>query len=99
MSKHHHAWLWLPLRLALTGAWILWMFQEWRRWPNGSPVLGPLGLAWYGGFDWPTIVFCAISAVALLAFLLKPHPVTAFISILGALNWLFWGKMAEGIGC
>jgi len=35
----------------------------------------------------------------LFAFLLEPHAVTALISLPGAVNWLFWGVMALGIGC
>jgi hypothetical protein len=35
----------------------------------------------------------------LFAFLFKPRPVTAAISLFGVLNWWVWGIIAEGIGC
>jgi hypothetical protein len=91
-------WLW-PARLTCAGAFAALVILEWNRWPNVSPVLGPLGMLWYGGLDVQAIMFCAISLAILFAFLLKPHPMTAMISFLGAMNWLFWGVMALGIGC
>lgn len=92
------AWLW-PARLACVGAFAAWMVFEWRQWPNGSPLLGPLGIMWYNGFDGESLVFTVISLAMLFAFLLKPHWITAVMTLLGGLNWLFWGVAAVGIGC
>ncbi len=86
-------------RLMCAGAFLALMVFQWNRWPDGSPLLGPLGITWYNGIDGGTIVLCAISLVMVFAFLFKPHIVTAVISLLGAMNWLFWGVMALGIGC
>ena len=92
------AWMW-PARLAFGGAFAAWMTYEWKRWPNGSPFFGPIGMIWYGGASWASLILCAISLAMLLAFLLKPHTSTAVISVVGTINWLFWGVMADGIGC
>jgi hypothetical protein len=72
---------------------------EWNRWPNGSALLGPLGIIWYNGLDAESLVFCVISVVLVLTFFFKPNAVTASISLFGVLNWYFWGIMAQGIGC
>lgn len=90
---------WMIVRLMCAAAFPASMVFEWRRWPDGSPLLGPLGIIWYNGIDGESIVLCAISLVMVFAFLMKPHMVTAVISLLGAMNWLFWGVMALGIGC
>jgi hypothetical protein len=62
-------------------------------------MLGPLGIIWYNGIGGESLALAALSLVALFAFLLKPHAATALISMLGVVNWLFWGVMALGIGC
>jgi hypothetical protein len=74
------------------------MVREWNRWPNGSPLLGPLGIIWHNGLA-EGLVPCAISLALLFAFLFRPHWITAMISVFGVLNWLFWGVVATGIGC
>ena len=89
---------WLA-RLGCPVAFGALMVIEWNRWPNGSPLLGPVGIIWYNGIGVESVVLCAISLAVLFAFLLKPHAVTALISLLGGMNWLFWGVMALGIGC
>ncbi len=91
-------WLWLA-RVTFILAFAALMIYEWNRWPNGSPLLGPIGVIWYNGFEEGIIVFCAISLIAVFACLLKPNEMTAAISFIGILNWLFWGVMALGIGC
>jgi hypothetical protein len=75
------------------------MVFEWFRWPNGSPLLGPVGLIWYNGLGFTSLALCAISLAMLSAFLFRPNTVTGLISLLGGLNWVFWGVMAKGIGC
>ena len=59
----------------------------------------PVGIIWYNGIGVESVVLCTISLAMLFAFLLEPHAVTALISLPGAVNWLFWGVMALGIGC
>ena len=92
------AWLWLA-RLTCGGAFAALMVYEWNCWPNGSPLLGPLGIIWYNGSGAESLVLCAISLAMVFAFLFKPHAITAAISLLGGLNWLFWGVVGAGIGC
>jgi hypothetical protein len=75
------------------------MVYEWKHWPDGSPLLGPLGIIWYNGFDGEGFVLCVISVALVFTFFLKPHAVTTVLFLLGILNWLFWGIMAQGIGC
>jgi hypothetical protein len=91
-------WLWLA-RFACGGLFGWLMVYEWNCWPNGTALLGPLGIIWYNGFRDQILVFCVVSLVALFAFLLKPNKLTAVISVIGLVNWLFWGVMALGIGC
>ncbi|MFT3880328.1 MAG: hypothetical protein QM703_11790 [Gemmatales bacterium] len=91
-------WFWMA-RLTLVPAFAVFIVFEWRRWPNGSQWLGPLGMLWYSGHDVSNLILVMISLVLLFAFLIKPHPLTALISMLGILNWTFWGMVAEGIGC
>jgi hypothetical protein len=86
-------------RLTAVGVFVASMAYEWGSGPNGGPLLGPLGLIWYGGLSAGSFVLCAISVTLLIAFLIKPHIATAVISILGAINWLFWGMAVLGIGC
>jgi hypothetical protein len=92
------AWLW-PARLACTGAFAALMGYEWTHWPNGSPLLGPLGIVWYNGMDVATLVLCAGSLAMAFAFLLKPHPAMAVLSLLGGGNWWLWGVLAVSMGC
>lgn len=90
--------LWV-VRFTCVSVFVALMMFEWHRWPNGSPLLGPLGVLWYNGLRDYAWAYCLISIVALLAFLIRPHPITAAISLLGVINWLFCGLMAMGIGC
>ncbi len=53
----------------------------------------------YDGFEASSCVLIAISAAAVFAFLIKPHILTALISIFGLLAWLAIGLVIEGIGC
>src|SRR5262245_19250835 len=86
-------------RVLCAGAFAALLIWEWSRWPNGSPLLGPLGIIWYNSISGESLALAALSLIALFAFLLKPHAATALISVLGVVNWLFWGVMALGIGC
>jgi hypothetical protein len=92
------AWLWLA-RVTCGGVFVGSMAYEWTHWPNGSPVLGPLGMIWYGFVNGENLALCTISLAMLFAFLIKPHTITAAISLLGMVNWLFWGILAQGVGC
>ncbi|HEY7427928.1 MAG TPA: hypothetical protein VH682_27090 [Gemmataceae bacterium] len=75
------------------------MVYEWNRWPDGSFLLGPFGLLWYYGFGCEGVALCAISLAMLFAFFLRPNSIMARVSLFGGMNWLFWGVMAQGIGC
>lgn len=86
-------------RLGCAWGFCVWMFIEWLVWPNGSALLGPIGIVWYNGIGLDSFVLCTASWAMLFAFLCRPHVVTALISLVGAANWLFWGVMALGIGC
>lgn len=90
---------WMIGRLIWAVAFLVLVVFEWNRWPNGTPLLGPLGMVWYNGIGRDSIVLCAVSLAMVFAFLFKPHTVTAVISVLGVMNWLFWGVLALGIGC
>jgi len=87
------------LRFAAAGAFVAWMGYEWCRWPNGSAMLGPLGLIWYLGPDWFGVIATCVLLLVVLAFPLKPHPLTALLSLLGLVAWWLVGAMAKGIGC
>lgn len=91
-------WLWLA-RLMCGVTFVALMVFEWHRWPGGSPCLGPLGFIWHNGIDTENLVLCVISLAMVFAFVLKPHALTALISLLGGVNWLFWGSLALTIGC
>ena len=87
------------LRVVSFGAFGALMTYEWLRWPNGSAWLGPLGFFWYFG---PNVEGLAITLTLLplvFAFPLKPHPVTALLSLLGLMAWACMGTLAQGIGC
>jgi hypothetical protein len=87
------------LRLASVGLFGVWMLVEWSIWPNGSELLGPLGLIWYGGPDLCTLALCAALLAAIFAFPFRPSALTAIVSFLGLLTWTFFGRVALGIGC
>jgi|GEM_PF-3814255 hypothetical protein len=86
-------------RLSLGMAFVFAMVCVWICSPNGNPLLGPLQLLGYNGVTVESLVFCAVSLAVFFAFLIKPHIITAVISILGGMNWLFWGLVVPGIGC
>jgi hypothetical protein len=90
--------LWVA-RLMFGGAVVGVMIYEWNRWPNGSRWLGPVGFIWYNGAGCFELPLCAFSLALLFAFLLRPHPISAVISLFGVVNWLCWGEVAKGIGC
>jgi hypothetical protein len=85
------------LRFAFSIGFFALMAYEWNRWPNGNVLLGPLGLIWYNGLEIETLVLSGASMGAVLAFVVKPHFICATVSILGVLNWFFWGLMVQGI--
>lgn len=89
---------WL-VRLVCAAAFSALMTVEWKRWPDGSPLLGPLGIVWYNGIGMESAAICAISLAMLFAFPMKPGLITALVSLVGAVNWFFWGVVALGIGC
>jgi hypothetical protein len=89
-------WKWVRLALTVIPFTILMIF-EWNRWPNGSGLLGPIGFVWYqqaSGWFW-AIIFAGM----MLTFPWKPSPKTALLAIIGALLWVFFGVLADGIGC
>jgi hypothetical protein len=92
------AWLWVA-RLAFTAAFSALMLYEWMCWPNGSALLGPLGLIWYNGLTGETIALCAVSLAFVFAYVIWPRAVAAGVSLLGVVNWLCLGELAKGIGC
>ena len=93
-------WQWLlPLRVACIVGFGGLMAWEWMRWPNGSRLLGPLGLIWYGFTDPGTVLLSIISVLCVILVLLWPRWIACLISLLGLVNWVFWGMMAQGIGC
>jgi hypothetical protein len=87
------------LRLAIVGLFGVWMLVEWRIWPQGSALVGPLGAIWYNGTDLFTLALCAALLAAIFAFPFRPSVITALVSFLGLLVWIFFGYMAKGIGC
>jgi len=87
------------VRLTVSVAFPVLIIYEWKRWPNGSEWLGPFGMMWYNGFDVASLIIILVSLIMLLAFLIKPKPLTGLISMLGFINWIFWGMVAQGIGC
>jgi hypothetical protein len=86
-------------RLAFTVAFAALMLYEWMIWPNGSAFLGPLGLIWYNGITVESTALCAASLALVFAFIIRPHVVTAGLSMLGVVNWVALGELAKGIGC
>jgi hypothetical protein len=90
--------LWLA-RVVFGGAFVALMLYEWSRWPNGRALLGPLGLVWYDHGSAEGLILYVLSIAMLFAFLLRPNGGMALVSLLGLLNRIFWGVMAEGIGC
>jgi hypothetical protein len=91
-------WVW-ALRVAATGSFTALMALEWSLWPNGSPLLGPLGIIWYNGADPCTLTITAFLLPVVFAFPLKPCLLTALLSLLGLMAWTFLGVIAIGIGC
>jgi len=92
------SWFWI-VRLTVAAAFAFLIIYEWKRWPNGSQWLGPFGLMWYNGFDVAGLILIVVSLALLFAFLIKPNPITALISMLGIINWIFGGAVSEVIGC
>jgi hypothetical protein len=87
------------VRLACVALAAGWLFYEWNRWPDGSALLGPLGFIRYNGPDVGNVACCVVALLVVLAFPLKPSGLTAVVSVLGVLLWLFLGAVAHGIGC
>jgi hypothetical protein len=96
----------IRLRLTLCGllAWTTaialamgYLRTEWTLAPNASGLLGPLWIAWYGGVaGW---ILAIVLLPSVLAFLLKPHPITALISSIAFALWLFLGMVGRATGC
>jgi hypothetical protein len=89
----------LLTRVAVVAVAADWLAYEWRRWPNGSAMLGPLGLVWYNGPTVGNLAYCAVGLALVLAYPMRPGALTAALSAFGLLLWVFLGVMAEGIGC
>ena len=89
----------LASRLAAVAPAACWLVYEWHRWPNGSILLGPLGLVWYYGPEPGNLACCAAGLLLVLAYPIRPGALSAGLSLLGLLFWVFMGAMAEGIGC
>ncbi len=82
--------------VALAAAWLV---REWHQWPNGTAMLGPLGLVWYNGPSAGNLACCAVGLLLVLAYPVRPGALTAAISAFGLLFWAFMGVLAQGIGC
>ena len=94
-------WLRVPALVARLAAVALaagWLVYEWHRWPNGTALLGPLGLVWYNGPTLDNLACCAVGLLV-LAYPVRPGLPTALISVIGLLVWVFLGAAAHGIGC
>ena len=86
-------------RLAAVALAAGWLVYEWHRWPDGTALLGPLGLVWYNGPTAGNLACCAVGLVLVLAYPVRPGAGTAAVSALGLLFWLFMGVVAHAIGC
>jgi hypothetical protein len=98
--------LWIVNRIILTAARVALpalfaalLVREWYRWPNGGPLLGPIGIFWYRSADACTLVTTVALLPMIFAFLVKPRLLTAFLSLLALAVWLALGALAETIGC
>jgi hypothetical protein len=49
-----------------------WLAYEWQRWPNGTALLGPLGLVWYNGPTAGNLACCAVGLALVLGYLVRP---------------------------
>lgn len=78
------AWL---VRAVSVAAFAVLMSWEWSRWPNGTPLLGPLGIVWYNGWGADNLALLVLSFLALAAYLGKPNIVTGVISGLGVVSF------------
>jgi hypothetical protein len=87
------------LRLAVVALFGAGLAYEWARWPNGSALLGPLGIIWYNGADGESVGLTVLLLPAVLAFPLKPCCFTGILSALAFYVWLILGALALGIGC
>ena len=92
------SWKW-AIRLSEIPLFGSLLIYEWNRWPNGSPLLGPLGFVWYNGSDPCSLACCFCGLLLIFAFPFKPSAPTAILSLLGLLLWFFMGMLADGIGC
>jgi hypothetical protein len=95
----HSRWVLWTIRLAAIGLFAVGMAIEWSTWPNGSALLGPLGMVWYFGLEPISLLCCALLIPVISAFLLKPSVATAFMSAFGLVIWILMGVVAKGVGC
>jgi hypothetical protein len=91
-----YAW---PLRLAVVGSFGARLAWEWARWPDSSPLLGPLSSIRYNGADSETVAISVLLLAAVLAFPLRPRVWTGALSAVAVVVWLFLGALASCIGC
>jgi hypothetical protein len=45
------------------------------------------------------ILYTVLLLPLVCAFLIKPQPITAFLSVGGVVIWIMMGMLASGIGC
>ena len=93
-------------RITLLGL-LAWIFSiavavgilsvKWRPPFNHEALFGPLLIAQQGDFAGWVLAFILLPSI--FAVVLKPHPVTAVISVLAFLFWVFLGAVGPGIGC
>ncbi len=96
----------LSVLVIAVGLFIVVMYVEWLNKStlgpgNASPVFGP--------FHFVTdvapenirdgIVACVILIPMIFLFFIWPHPITALVSLVGVLIWLFLGVIGKSIGC
>jgi len=74
-----------------------WLAAEWFWAPNGTLLFGPLFFVWYGipGGS----LFVVVLFPCLFAYVAKPNPATAAVSLLALMLWLLLGKLGGSIGC
>jgi hypothetical protein len=83
------------LKVAAVVAFAAWLAYEWVVWPNGSPLLGPLGFVRYAGADACSVAVVLFLLPLVLAFVWRPCHLTALLSLLGLLLWTLLGAAAN----
>ena len=89
--------LWRIVAAVIT--WCGVLAFEWMRAPNCTPLLGPLFIVWYNGWDAFTWVSTVGLSIGVLGISIRINNPTICLFTVSAGLWLILGMLGQGIGC